>query len=303
MTIPKLQSLVEKIDKNSSLYEEKNFEKRMEAIEFIEFQVIDQMDELSQKTMQPGKLAQLKLLAENVKIALENINDKLFQKLRTGIQTKEITGERFENLVHEYVDFDLKDTEHGEEIGYENLDILINGLTPFQNLPQQTRDLEPEMVYYQKTPARIVFELIKHYPFSKDDVFFDLGSGLGHVAILVNLITGICVRGIEIEPAFCDYARNWASYLKLSNLTFLNMDARLANFSEGTVFFLFTPFKGKILAEVLEKLRKESVRRRIKIMTYGPCTSEVDLADWLSYTGSAKNNIYQLSVFNSLRNP
>ncbi len=300
MTTAEIRSDIEEIEKDSSLYEEKNFDQRMEAIDFIGFQVIDQIDELLLKTTESAQLLLLRSRAEKVKAKLEAIDINLFQKLRATIRTGGYTGTGFKNLINQYVELNLDDTEHQEEPGYDNLDILVNCLSSLPTMPEQTKDLEPEMVYYQKTPARIVFELVEKAHFTKEDVFFDLGSGLGQVAILVNLLTGITAKGIEFEPTFCDYARNCAAALNLSNVTYINADARKADYSEGTVFFMFTPFRGEILQEVLELLRKESQLRKIKIVTYGPCTAQVALQSWLDAATPKDAPVYKLAVFSSL---
>jgi SAM-dependent methyltransferase len=211
----------------------------------------------------------------------------------------EYPGKEFKSLVNQYFDFNSACNKDQEEIGYDNLDIFINRLFPFETMPEQTKDLEPEMVYYQKTPARMVFELVEKSGFTKEDVFFDLGSGLGQVAILVNLLTGISVKGIEFEPAFYEYARDCAMELNLFNVTFINVDARKADYSEGTVFFMFTPFRGEMLQEVLDLLRKESLLRKIKIITYGPCTAQVALQSWLDFAAPKDDHIYKLGVFSS----
>jgi SAM-dependent methyltransferase len=295
-----MQSHIEAIEKNAAFYEEKNFDKRIEIIDLIEFQIIDQIGELLRKTDQPDELTLLKYRAEKIKADLEEIDINLFEKLQAKIRIEGYRGKEFKNLINEYVDFNLDHNEHQEEIGYDNLDIFINGLSPFQTMPEQTKDLEPEMVYYQKTPARIVFELVEKAYFKKEDVFFDLGSGLGQAAILVNLLAGVTAKGIEFEPAFCDYAKACAAELNLSNVSFINVDARQADYSEGTVFFMFTPFKGEILQEVLAVLKKESELRKIKIITYGPCTAQVALQSWLGFVAPKDDNIYKLGVFTSL---
>jgi len=300
MTFFEIQTDIEEIEQDSSLYEEKNFDKHIEVIDFIDFQLIDWIEGLLQKTEQPGELILLKNRAEKVKSELEEIDTNLFQKLRTNIRKGLYTGQEFKDLVHEYVDFELNNSRHQEEAGYDNLDILINGLFPLQAMPEQTKDLEPEMVFYQKTPARIIFELVEKCQFTKEDIFFDLGSGLGQVAILVNLFSGITVKGVEFEPTFCDYARDCVAELNLSNVTFINADARSADYSEGTVFFMFTPFGGDMLREVLEILRKESLLRKIKIITYGPCTAQVASQGWLHSAASNDTPVYKLAVFNSI---
>jgi len=296
--ITEIQLAIEEIEKNSFLCEERNFDRRMDAIDFIGFQVIDQIEALLQTTLQQDELLLLKHRAEKVKAELEEIDTALFQRLRAEIRTMGSTGKQFKTMVNEFVDLTLDDNEHQGEPGYDNLDIFINGLFSFQTMPEQTKDLEQEMVFYQKTPARIVFELVEKAHLAKDDVFFDLGSGLGQAAILVNLLAGITAKGVEFEPAFCDYARACAAKFNLSNVTFINADARKADYSEGTIFFMYTPFKGEMLQEVLAVLRKESLLRKIKIITYGPCTNEVALQSWLDFA-PLDNNIYKLCVFSS----
>jgi hypothetical protein len=293
-----IRSYIDGIAQNSSLYQEEGFEQRIEAVDFIEFHMIDRLEELLQKTAYPHELMQLKSRAEKIKSELEEIDISLFQKLRADIRSGAYTAATFKSLISKYVDFNLGD--NSEKIGYDNLDILINGLSPFQTIPEQTKELDPEMVYYQKTPARIIFELAKRVPFKENDVFFDLGSGMGQVAILVNLLTGINVKGVEFEPAFCNYARSCAADLNLPHVTFINADARKADYTEGTVFFMFTPFRGQIMEEVLAVLRKEALKRRIRIITYGPCTAQVALQNWLDMAVPKGDSMYKLGVFTSL---
>jgi len=284
-----MESFIEAAEKDCALYEEKNFVTRME--------VLDQLEELLPEANQPDKLPMLKSRAAKLKSELEEIDIRLFQRLRATIRKGGYTRKDFKDLIHEYVDLPAGCTERPEEIGYDNLDVFVNGLSSFQIMPEQSKDLEPEMVFYQKTPARVVFELVEKSHFRKEDVFFDVGSGLGQVAILVNLLTGITTKGVEFEPAFCAYARDCAAELNLSNVTFINVDALKADYSEGTLFFMYTPFKGEILREVLVLLRKESLGRKIKIITYGPCTEQVALESWLKMESPAENNTYKLGVF------
>ena len=297
-TFLKIQRGIEIFDMDAALREERNFEERLDAIDSLEFHIIDYIETLLEKITYPVPLILLKQHAEKTKLELEAIDNNLFKKLRRDIRLGEFTGEEFKNMVADYVNFDLEDDSQ-EKSGYDNLDIFINGVLSFQPIPEQTKDLEPEMVFYQKTPARIIFELVEKAYVTRDDVFFDLGSGLGQQAILVHLLTGAKAKGVEFEPAFCDYASDCANELNLSNVKFINADARGADYREGTVFFMYTPFKGEILQGVLALLRKESLTRKIKIITYGPCTAQVAPHNWLDITVSNNGNIYKPAVFTS----
>jgi len=299
MTIAEIRSCISEIENDQSLCEEKSFDDRVEVIDFMACWIIGQIDELFQTGVQSAEMILLKDRAEKIKTELENVDNNLFQKLRAAIRAGKHIAKPFKTLVSEYVAFNLGDNEHQEEAGYDNLDMFTNGLFPRQAIPEQSKELEPDMVFYQKTPARIVFELVEKMQFTKDDVFFDLGSGLGQVAILVNLLTGIPTKGVEFEPAFCNCARDSAADLNLSGVTFINADARRADYSEGTVFFMYTPFKGEMLQEVLDLLRKESLLRKIKIITYGPCTAQVALQSWLECAIFAGDNFYKLAIFSS----
>lgn len=298
MTFSQMQSFIAEIAADTGLFREEAFESRIEAIDRIDFLVMERIDELLLQEDQQEVLLPLKHRAENLKQELEAINTKMFQRLQAHIRTGEARGERLRELIREYTGFDTAgNTNAATE--YDNVDVFINGLFPLQTMPEQTKELDPEMVYYQKTPARIVFELVEKAAFTKEDVFCDIGAGLGQVAILVHLLSGVPSRGIEFEPAFCDYADHCAAQLHLPGVIFINTDARAADYSEGTVFFMFTPFKGKIMQQVLDALKKESLQRQIRIITYGPCTAHVALQSWLQPVIPVDSHVYSLAVFSS----
>jgi hypothetical protein len=242
MVIYEIQLDLEAIEKNSALYEETDFNGRVEAIDYIEFNIIDRIEGLLHSINQPEELIQLKQSAERVKCQLEEIDDNLFQRLRADIRAGVCSGTALKDLIDEYVGGDSRGGRQQDEIGYDSLDVFINGLLLVNPAPIETKDREPEMVYYQQTPARIILELVEKAHLTGEDVFYDLGSGLGQAPILVNLLSGATAKGIEFEPAYCDYARACAAALNLSRVEFVNVDARKADCSDGTVFFMYTPF-------------------------------------------------------------
>jgi hypothetical protein len=139
--------------------------------------------------------------------------------------------------------------------------------------------------------------------FTKTDVFYDLGSGLGQVPILVHLLSGVTAKGVEFEPAYVQYSERIAADLHIPGLTFMNDDVRAADLSDGTVFFLYTPFTGRMLEEVLEKLRKVAERNPIRVFTYGPCTLEVSRARWLLPLNPEEPDPFRLKGFSSRWSP
>ncbi|MGE5263847.1 MAG: hypothetical protein ACM3S0_10725 [Acidobacteriota bacterium] len=296
-----IQSEIESIAKDSTLYEEVNFDRRVQAIDYIEFNVVERIEGLLLASSQTDELTGLKQDAERVKAQLEEIDANLFRRLRADIRAGACAGTAFKGQIDKYVRRDSRDGGKQEDMGYDSLDVFINGLLLTQPAPVETKEREPEMVYNQPTPARIILDLIEQANLTEKEVFYDLGSGLGQVPILVNLLSGARAKGVEFEPAYCAFARACAADLNLAQVEFINDDARTADYLDGTVFFMYTPFEGGLLQQVLERLRGESRRRTIRLFTYGPCTLQVSRQHWLKRVDqNGVNQIYKLGAFSSL---
>ena len=80
-------------------------------------------------------------------------------------------------------------------------------------------------------------------------------------------------------------------------MQFVNADARVAEVADGSVFFMYTPFRGQLMHEVLERLKHEAQRRPLTIATYGPCTTDVAKLDWLALSGSEAPDDRELTIF------
>jgi hypothetical protein len=298
MILSEIQADIQETEEETALFEKTNFNSRAEAIDFVDFHVINRIEGLLQKEDCKEELNILKLRADKLKFELEKIDTDLFQQLREKIRDANDKRALFKQIIQQYAGISISDINNSPEIGYDNLDIFINGLLTNKAIPNAIRELEQGMIFYQKTPARIIFELVEKAGFKPNDVFFDLGCGFGQVVILVHLLAGIAAKGVEYEPAFCEYAANSARALNLNKADFINTDARQADFSDGTVFFMFTPFVDDILRDVLALLQKESLSRKIKLFTYGPCTTQVASQKWL-YADVQDYDDYKLHLFKS----
>ena len=174
--------------------------------------------------------------------------------------------------------------------GYDHLDALVSDVLSFDEPTDAIAELDEEMVFYQPTPARHVFDLIDRARITDADVLVDLGSGLGHVPMLVSICTGARCIGVERELAYADGARRSAQALKLDKVSFIAQDAREADLSQATVFYLYTPFTGGILRHVLDQLKHEASHRDIRIATLGPCTPLIAEEPWLMPVGPQVTN-------------
>jgi hypothetical protein len=214
---------------------------------------------------------------------LEAVNCELYEGIRGEIQRGGRPGALLRWAASSTETEDVAGPANG--MGYGYLDELISGVFQFEE-PDAEPVRRAEMVLYQPTPARHIFHLIGLTALTETDVLVDLGSGLGHVPLLAAILTSARSIGIELEATYVERARQCAQRLNLNRVTFIQQDARAADLSAGTVFYLYTPFTGSILSSVLSRLRREAATRPIRIYTYGPCTSAVAEESWLEATGA-----------------
>jgi hypothetical protein len=293
-----IQAKLRAIAEDATLLIEANFVKRTRALDTLEFHILDRIENRLYEYGYQQELAELQHHATLVWQRLEAVNDRLFQRLRKQIVAGDCTASVLRQRFDTYAGHHMNET-NPDPIGYDCLDVFVDGLLSMRGEPQETRALVSGMIGYQATPARFVLAMLEQAHLGADDVFYDLGSGLGRVALLAGLLTTAQIKGIEFEPAYCAYAQQRACSFGLTRVSFINVDARQADYTDGTVFFMYTPFTGRMLEEVLERLRAEARTRPITVATYGPCTSHVAQQSWLQATGDPAFYDRDLALFAS----
>ena len=298
--IREIQAALETIERDDALYGEAGFGGRLEALDAVEASIQVRVEGLLAAHGRAQELVALQQRAQTLKIRLEASDKVLFRRLRAGIRTGEVRGAELRRQLETYAGTGRgKRSQDGG--AYDSLDALVGGVLLAEAAPGAAMEQESEMVFYQPTPARVIFELVERAGLQERDIFYDLGSGLGHVVILVSLLTGVTAKGIEVDPAYCEYARRCAQELNLTGVEFVHADARQADYGDGTVFFLYTPFEGRMLQQVLDRLGQEAGARRIAVYTYGPCTWQVSRQDWLEGVDQADHHVSKLAAFSSVR--
>ena len=273
--------LIEALERDESLGLPDNFVRRIRAIDYLELYGLDDIEVLSGASMVEADGHALIERVRALKQRLEAANHQLIEQLAASIRA----GDR--EALKRIIAAAEPQTEARDDIGYDALDTLMAALLDAGVIPDAPSLPDPDMIAFQPTPARIVLKVIDQLHPTRDDIFYDLGSGLGHVPILINLLTGMKTVGVELEESYCQYAAACVKKLGLTGVSFIQSDARDVSFDEGTIFYLYTPFQGKILGEVLHKLEEQAARRRFKICAYGPCTLVVSKQKWLK-------SIYQM---------
>jgi Methyltransferase domain len=286
-----LRKLVAEFERDWSLFELDRFRERVEALDRLDTYDLDSQP----SSADPGHKGVLFRRANALRAELEAINSRLYESIRESIRG----GAGREALLRWAPAPEGKsiatwqNTDHGDSYNY--LDELVSGVLQL-NSPGTTVELSADMVAYQPTPARHIFDWIHRTRLTSDDIVIDLGAGLGHVAILIAILSAAHAVGIELDPSFVECAHKSAEELKLTNVAFRSDDARVADLSSGTVFYLYTPFRGATLRTVLDRLQVAAGMREIRVCTFGPCTPIIAGESWLTIDPIESGSI---SVFRS----
>jgi hypothetical protein len=281
-----LMRLIEKFEQGRSLNEPGHLRQRFEAL--------DDLDAYLSDGQAIG--AAVRHRATAIYDEMESVSLRLYDDIRRDIQR----GSGADRLLEWMPDWNGA-TNLMDRSGYDYLDELISGVLQFEEPSAEVVPLECEMVSYQPTPARHIFDFIGRAALTERDFLIDLGSGLGQVTLIASICNSANCIGIELEPAYVDCARKSAGSLNLSNARFIQGDVRAADLSRGTVFYLYTPFTGAILRDVLNLLRDEAIRRGIRICTFGPCTRVVAEERWLNVIGALEAD--RIAIFRSRGEP
>jgi hypothetical protein len=153
--------------------------------------------------------------------------------------------------------------------------------------------VDGDFVPYTPSGVAPVVRAMFDAPVTASDVLVDLGAGLGKVVLLAHLLSGARCRGVELQPELAERSASSARALGLSDVSFVAADARAAEIADGTVFFLYLPFRGAVLATVLERLRRVAERHPIVVCALG---FELRGHEWLSLRPS---DAFWLSVYDA----
>jgi SAM-dependent methyltransferase len=122
---------------------------------------------------------------------------------------------------------------------------------------------------------------------AREDVFYDIGCGMGRIlCVVARRRIRKCV-GIELLEPLCQKARCNALRLRgrKAPIEIICADAATADLSEGTVYYLFNPFGKDTLRDFLANLETSISRdpRKVKVVYYNPIHESVlQASGWLT---------------------
>lgn len=105
-----------------------------------------------------------------------------------------------------------------------------------------------------------------------EDVFYDIGCGMGRIlCVAAQRPMRRCV-GVELLEPLCQIARQNAANLRARKapIQIIRGDAAAADLSEGTIYFMFNPFGPDTLRDTLENIRCSLAQkpRTVKVVYY-----------------------------------
>lgn len=243
----------------------------------------DVLDRLEATGFQAGPM--LFRQSEDLRAELEDIHGAFCASLREAIRS----GRGADALAALPGPSTAGEAPHGDD--YDALDALIAQVLAVDAPSADIGVLRPGMVFYQPTPARHLFALLRRLDLRESDVLIDLGSGLGHLPLLAAILTPATCLGVELEPAYVASARLSAEALALERVRFIADDARAADLSTGTVFYLYSPFTGAMLADMLAVLARHARALPLRVVTLGPCTHRVANVTWLRTDEAVRSDV------------
>ena len=146
-------------------------------------------------------------------------------------------------------------------------DTWLNLVWDIGEVPDDDVKLPRGCVPYIPCPASTAHEALQQAAVTRNDVFVDVGSGAGRVALLAHLLTGCGSIGLEIQSGLVRAAQGRANWLNLERVRFVRGDAvKLVRFvPTGTVFFLYCPFGAAQLRVFLDGLEDIARAKQIRV--------------------------------------
>jgi SAM-dependent methyltransferase len=154
-----------------------------------------------------------------------------------------------------------------DDVAADDRDAWLDLVCKLDEIPADDPRLPRGCVPYLPCPVATILDAMTQAALSADDVFVDVGAGMGRTVLMANLLTSATSVGLEIQPALVHAARERAARLNLTRVRFVEGDAvdSVRSVPDGTVFFLYCPFDAGRLQRVLDDLEDIARTHEIRL--------------------------------------
>jgi SAM-dependent methyltransferase len=160
-------------------------------------------------------------------------------------------------------------------------------------------------LHYTPTPYADIFRLLRMVDLGKDDVFVDLGAGLGRAVFAASWLGAKRSVGVEIVKDLCERAQQNVEGSRLvdRDIEFICTNALNYSHRDTTVLFMFHPFGEQTMRQVLREMGDaiaDRTTQRLRIIYMNPVFDDVlEQSGWLRRIARVPRRPRFLSTANS----
>lgn len=146
-------------------------------------------------------------------------------------------------------------------------DAWVDGVLGLEGVWEDGPTLPRGCVPYLPCAVDAVVAAIDLARVNEHDVFVDIGAGIGRAAMLAHLITGAASIAVEVQPHLAEAARALGRRIEAPRFSVVQGDAAAVGpeLAMGSVFFLYCPFSGDRIEQMLARLEGIAASRTIRV--------------------------------------
>lgn len=158
-------------------------------------------------------------------------------------------------------------------------DAFVQRLFEVTDVPEAETPRPAKMVRYLPSPVTSILELAGRV--GPGQVFYDVGSGLGLVTLLVAWLSGATTKGIEREPAYHRHAEALAARFPKLQVTPILGDARDHDYADADLVYVYDTFRDELLDQLLLKLSAARPGGALTVVSRGQSSPQIEQQPWL----------------------
>jgi len=150
---------------------------------------------------------------------------------------------------------------------------------PYRICNRYFRKEEKKEVFYGDSWPFTIPYFVDSIPISKEDVFFDLGSGTGRISFWFQVVAKCKVVAIEKVPHFIQKAKIIQKKVQNEKVDFIEEDLLETNYDSATIIYFYSSsFDDKTILKLIEKWK--SLPTGVRIITTSFALAEYGSKDY-----------------------